>query len=218
MSNDSVSIAPARRDVGAAERAPHSGKPPFKDMVWIPGGDVPDGLERPLPGGGAGPPRAASTASGSTRYAGHQRPVPPLRRGDRLRHVAERAPDAADYPGAKPEMLVPGSVVFKQPARARRPEQSLQLVGLDARRRLAPPGGAEQLARGARAPSGRPRRLGGRRGVRRLGRQGAADRGRVGVRRPRRAGRRRVCLGRRVRPGRASRWPTPGRASSPGRT
>jgi len=29
--------------------------------------------------------------------------------------VAERVPDAAQYPGAKPEMLVPGSVVFRQP-------------------------------------------------------------------------------------------------------
>ncbi|MBV9545370.1 MAG: formylglycine-generating enzyme family protein [Chloroflexi bacterium] len=28
---------------------------------------------------------------------------------------AERAPKAAEYPGAKPEMLVPGSVVFRQP-------------------------------------------------------------------------------------------------------
>jgi sulfatase modifying factor 1 len=31
--------------------------------------------------------------------------------------VAERAPDPADYPGAKPELLVPGSAVFPKPAR-----------------------------------------------------------------------------------------------------
>ena len=30
--------------------------------------------------------------------------------------VAERAPDPADYPGAKPELLVPASTVFRQPA------------------------------------------------------------------------------------------------------
>jgi formylglycine-generating enzyme required for sulfatase activity len=30
--------------------------------------------------------------------------------------VAERTPNADDYPGAKPEMLVPGSVIFRQPA------------------------------------------------------------------------------------------------------
>jgi sulfatase modifying factor 1 len=31
--------------------------------------------------------------------------------------VAERTPDPADYPGARPEMLVPASVVFRQPRR-----------------------------------------------------------------------------------------------------
>src|SRR5262249_51235009 len=31
--------------------------------------------------------------------------------------LAERAPDPADYPGAKPEMLVPASVVFQKPKR-----------------------------------------------------------------------------------------------------
>lgn len=31
--------------------------------------------------------------------------------------VAERTPDPADYPGAKPELLVPGSAVFRKPAR-----------------------------------------------------------------------------------------------------
>jgi sulfatase modifying factor 1 len=29
--------------------------------------------------------------------------------------VAEQAPDPADYPGAKPELLVPASTVFRQP-------------------------------------------------------------------------------------------------------
>src|SRR5688572_24642073 len=29
--------------------------------------------------------------------------------------VAERVPDPADYPGAKPELLVPASVVFRPP-------------------------------------------------------------------------------------------------------
>ena len=31
--------------------------------------------------------------------------------------VAEQAPDPADYPGARPELLVPASTVFRQPAR-----------------------------------------------------------------------------------------------------
>ena len=54
--------------------------------------------------------------------------------------------------------------------------------------------------------------------VRGLGGQGAADRGGVGVRRPGRPRRRRLRLGRRVHFPAASRWRTPGRASSPGRT
>src|SRR5690606_40314780 len=29
--------------------------------------------------------------------------------------LAERTPDPADYPGAKPELLVPGSAVFRKP-------------------------------------------------------------------------------------------------------
>ncbi len=38
---------------------------------------------------------------------------------DATRHVtlAERVPDAADYPGARPELLVAASVVFQQPTR-----------------------------------------------------------------------------------------------------
>ena len=31
--------------------------------------------------------------------------------------VAERAPDPADYPGARPELLVPASTVFRSPGR-----------------------------------------------------------------------------------------------------
>ena len=54
------------------------------------------------------------------------------------------------------------------------------------------PGGQGHDDQRPRPPPGRPRRLRGRRGVRRLGGQGAADRGRVGVRRARRPrGRRR---------------------------
>ena len=53
-----------------------------------------------------------------------------------------------------------------------------------------------------RPPPGRPHRLRGRRGLRDLGREGAADRGGVGVRRPRRPRRRRLRLGRRALPGR----------------
>ena len=53
--------------------------------------------------------------------------------------VAEQTPNAADYPGAKPELLVPASVVFRQPGSPGRPAQPLQLVDVRARRRLAAP-------------------------------------------------------------------------------
>ena len=64
--------------------------------------------------------------------------------------VAERVPDAALYPGAKPEM-------------------PLRLVGLAARRGLAPPGWTRQHAALPGAAPGGPCRVGGCDRVRRLG-------------------------------------------------
>ena len=74
----------------------------------------------------------------------------------------------------------PGSLVFRRTPRPGRPAPPEPVVGLDARRVLAAPGGARSLARRPRRPSGRPRRLRGRRGLRRLGRTGAAHRGASG--------------------------------------
>ena len=53
---------------------------------------------------------------------------------------AEQTPNAADYPDADPELLVPGSLVFRRTAGPVDLRDYAQLVGLDARRRLAPPG------------------------------------------------------------------------------
>ena len=72
--------------------------------------------------------------------------------------------------------------------------------------------------RGAPAPPGHPRRLRGRRRLRGLGGQGAADRGRVGARGPRRPGGRRSSRGATRSPRADVSWPTRGRASSRGRT
>ena len=68
-----------------------------------------------------------------------------------------------------------------------------------------------------RDSSGGPGRLGRRRRLRRVGRQGPAHRSGVGVRRPRRSRRATYAWGDETSPT-AGRWPTPGRASSPGRT
>ncbi len=47
-----------------------------------------------------------------------QRGVRGVRARDRLRHVTERTPRAQDFPGAPPENLIAGGVVFSPPNRA----------------------------------------------------------------------------------------------------
>ena len=84
------------------------------------------------------------------------------------RHGGRGPPDAADYPGADPELIVPASAVFQSPGRP---------VDLSnpyhwwtwCRGQLAPPVRAGQLAQGEGA-SRRARGLGRRRGVRAGGR------------------------------------------------
>ena len=80
-----------------------------------------------------------------------------------------------------------------------------------------PQGPHSPARRPGASPSG-PRRVRGRQSLRGVGGQGSANRGGVGVRRARRSRRRRVHLGQRGVLPTASRWRTPGRASSPGRT
>ena len=115
--------------------------------------------------------------------------------------VAERPLDPESTRTPIPELLVPGSLVFRKHAGPGQPRRLPQLVGVPPGRVLEAARRPGHDARRPRPPPGRPRRLRGRRGLRRLGRQGAADRGRVGVRRARRPRRRRVRLGRRARPG-----------------
>ena len=70
------------------------------------------------------------------RAPGHGGRVPALRSRDRLRHARRAAARPADYPDADPELLVPGSLVFRKTpgpvASRRRP----QLVGVRAGRVL----------------------------------------------------------------------------------
>jgi formylglycine-generating enzyme len=90
------------------------GPPPAKDMVWIPGGTFLMGSndhypeEAPAHGvavDGFWIDRAPVTNLQFTRFV------------KQTGHVtsAERAPNAEDYPGAKPELLVPASTVFSPP-------------------------------------------------------------------------------------------------------
>ena len=80
--------------------------------------------------------------------------------------VAERAPDPADYPGSRQELLVPFSSVFVAPRHRGQPDRSVQLVAARPGGRLASSGRTRQLHPKHSRPSGRPRRLGRRPGLR----------------------------------------------------
>ena len=117
--------------------------------------------------------------------------------------VAEQAPDPADYPGARPELLVPASVVF-QPAAATGSICATTTTGGP----MCPgPTGATRRGRAARSEKKPDHPVvhvawDDAAGVRRLGRQGPADRGRVGARRRGGLDGAELRLGRGARPGR----------------
>ena len=120
--------------------------------------------------------------------------------------VAERKPRAEDFPGAPPEVLVAGSVVF---APTDRPVPST-ITCSGGRTRRARIGGtrwARERHQGQGKLSGRACRLRRRRCVCQLGGQASADRSGVGVCRARRPERRTVCLGLDFSPA-ANGWPT----------
>jgi formylglycine-generating enzyme required for sulfatase activity len=90
------------------------GKAPAKDMVWIPGGTFMMGSNDHYPEEAPAHPvtvdsfwidQFAVTNSQFSRFVEDTDYVT----------SAERAPNPADYPGAKPELLVPASVVFRRP-------------------------------------------------------------------------------------------------------
>jgi hypothetical protein len=114
--------------------------------------------------------------------------------------VAEHPLDPVQYPGAQPEMLRPGSLVFRMtdgPVDTRDYRNWWAWTPGACWRH--PEGPGSDIA-GREAHPGRPGRVRGRCGLRRLGRQGTADRGGMGVRRARRARRCRVRLGGRAHP------------------
>ena len=116
-----------------------------KGMVFLPGGTFAMGSERHYP---EEAPVREVTVDG---FWLDEHPVTNLeftRFVKATGHVtaAERAPDPADYPDAKPDMLFAGSVVFQKSAGPGGPEQPLQLVDVDARRRLATSGRSGELA------------------------------------------------------------------------
>ena len=89
-------------------------KAPFKEMVWIPGGTFTMGSDKHYPE--EAPPHSVTvdgfwmdqftvTNAQFSRFVEETSYVT----------LAERVPDVSDYPGAKPELLVPASVVFRRP-------------------------------------------------------------------------------------------------------
>ena len=76
--------------------------------------------------------------------------------------VAERPLDPADFPGAPPENLVPGSMVFTMTAGPVDLRHLEPVVEVDARRLVARSGRARQFTRWPRRPPRRARRLRGR--------------------------------------------------------
>jgi sulfatase modifying factor 1 len=92
------------------------GPAPFRDMVWIPGGTFLMGSNDHYP---EEAPAHPATVDGFWMDVYQVTNAQFRRFVNESSHVtvAERTPRAEDYPGAIPEMLVPGSVVFRQPTR-----------------------------------------------------------------------------------------------------
>jgi formylglycine-generating enzyme len=90
--------------------------PAYKDMVWIPGGRFQMGSDDHYP---EERPTHSATVEGFwiDKYAVTNEQF--ARFVEATGHVtlAEIPPRAEDYPGAKPEMLEPASVVFQKPSR-----------------------------------------------------------------------------------------------------
>ena len=131
-------------------------------------------------------------------HAGHQPRVPQVRQRDRPRHLRG---DQAEGGGLSRRAAAHAESRLARVHAAEASGRHARLepvVELQVRRRLAQALWAALLDQRARRSSGRAHRLSRRRGLRGMGRQGAADRSRVGVRGARRARRRRVRLGRSV--------------------
>ena len=89
--------------------------PAYKDMVWIPGGTFQMGSDDHYP---EERPTHSATVEGLwiDKYAVTNEQFAHFVEATDYVTLAEIPPRAEDYPGAKPEMLQPASVVFQKPA------------------------------------------------------------------------------------------------------
>ncbi|MBD2771740.1 formylglycine-generating enzyme family protein [Iningainema tapete] len=90
------------------------GKPPDRDMVWIKSGTFMMGSDRHYP---EESPAHQVSVDGfwMDRYTVTNKQFQRFVKATGYVTVAERQPKLEDYPGAIPELLVPGSAVFEQP-------------------------------------------------------------------------------------------------------
>lgn len=106
-----------KKPTGALKKAklPHPGKPPGKGMVWIPGGSFRMGSDHHYP---EESPAHRVTVDGFwiDQFPVTNRQFQRFVKETRYITLAERSPKVEDYPGALPELLVPGSLVFQQPS------------------------------------------------------------------------------------------------------
>jgi formylglycine-generating enzyme len=104
----------AKGNLGAAMPPAGPDSRPGPDMVWIPGGTFLMGSDDHYP---EEAPAHQVTVDGFwiDRHPVTNAEFARFVRKTGYLTVAEQAPDPADYPGAKPELLVPASTVFRQP-------------------------------------------------------------------------------------------------------
>jgi len=96
------------------EKVTSPGRPPAKDMVWIPGGTFQMGSDHHYP---EEAPAHQVKVSGfwMDKYTVTNEQFQKFVKATGYVTFAERAPNPADYPGAKPEQLIPASLVFQKP-------------------------------------------------------------------------------------------------------
>jgi formylglycine-generating enzyme len=101
-------------DVSSTAPGTQPGPPSRPDLVWIPGGTCLMGSNRFYPDEG---PVHRVTVDGfwMDRYAVTNEQFARFVDETSYVTVAERPLNPADYPGADPDLLVPGSLVFRQP-------------------------------------------------------------------------------------------------------
>jgi formylglycine-generating enzyme len=106
-------------NITSYKRSPEKTKPPSpppaKEMVWIPGGTFEMGSNEHYP---EEAPVHSVTVKGfwMDKYNVTNKQFQKFVKATGYLTLAERTPKAEDYPGAKPELLKPASVVFQKPA------------------------------------------------------------------------------------------------------